>query len=218
VVFRTLAGLALPARCASCDAWGASPLCADCLRTVAWIGHEACARCGAPAPCRLCTHLTFAFDGAACAAPYDGPIAAVLKAFKLGGERRLARPIAAWLLDPARGLSRPDAIAWVPSTRRGVAERGFDPAGMLAGAFARLVDARAVPLLSKIRETADQAGLGRAERVANLKGAFRCRPAPRTMLIVDDILTTGATADACALAARQAGARRVDVLTVARSL
>ena len=193
-------------------------MCVDCVRSVAWIGHEACRRCGAPAPCRLCARIDFAFDGAACAAPYDGPVSSALKAFKLGGERRLARPIAAWLLEPAQRLPRPDAIAWVPSTRRVVAERGFDPPGALATAFAKLVGMRPVPLLAKVRETVDQAGLARAERTANLAGAFRCRPAPSSVVLVDDILTTGATADTCARALRIAGAQRVHVLTVARSL
>jgi len=217
-VFRTLTRLMLPDRCALCEAWGASPLCEGCLRSVAWIGSDACRRCGAPAPCRLCARLTFAFDGAACAAPYDGPIAAALKAFKLGGERRFAAPIAAWLLAPASRLPKPDAVAWVPSTRRSIAERGFDPAGAIAAGFARLVGMRAAPLMRKIRETVDQAGLGRAERTANLAGAFRCGSAPPSVMLVDDILTTGATADACAATLRGAGAQSVHVLTVARAL
>ncbi len=140
-------------------------------------------------------------------------------AYKLGGERRAARIMATWLIDPAARLCRPDVITWVPSTRRSERKRGFDPAAELAREFAAIVGMVPVPALRKVRETKDQSGLAAEARRANVAGAFS---APRTLrggvLLVDDILTSGATADACSAALLAAGASRVEVLTVARAV
>jgi predicted amidophosphoribosyltransferase len=135
------------------------------------------------------------------------------------------------MLEPARGLARTtreparalagdrgfDAVAFVPATRRSVHERGFNPAEELARPIANGMKAPLRRLLTKTRDTADQAGLGPAQRRANLAGAFEAKAAPRRVLLVDDIFTTGATADACAAALIAAGATTVDVVTFARA-
>jgi predicted amidophosphoribosyltransferase len=142
-----------------------------------------------------------------------------LVTYKLAGERRAAETFARWLTVPAAGQVKPDAICWVPSSRAALAMRGFDPAREIAEAFGRLVGMKARPLLRKIRETADQAGLGRAERAANLARAFDAPlRVPATVILVDDIMTTGATAGACARALAESGATLVQPLTVARAL
>jgi predicted amidophosphoribosyltransferase len=138
-------------------------------------------------------------------------------AFKLLGERRAAGAFVPWLLEAAKRLDRPDAIAWVPSTRRGHAERGFTPARELAREFGGAVRMKPRALLWKVRETADQHGLGRAERARNMESVFACREARGRILLIDDVMTTGATADACARALVEAGAAEVQVLTVCRA-
>lgn len=214
--------LAFPPRCASCSAPGRAPLCAACEHAVRWLCDPCCARCGSPAgfetdECRDCREPAPAFRRARAAAAYAGPARDALVAFKLLGERRAARRLAAWMLEAAGALEG-DAVAFVPATRASVAARGFNPAEELARRVARGLGLPVVPLLRKVRETADQAGLGRAARRGNLRGAFRARPAPPRVLLVDDVLTTGATADACARALRRAGARQIDVLTFARAV
>lgn len=221
MVFRALSDLVLPERCASCAAFGRCPLCDACTRRIDWI-DEACERCAAPKPrrraCGECATRHHVFTRAASAAIYHGPVRDAIVAFKLLGERRAAREFAQWLLKPARRLERPDAITWVPSTRAGESDRGFTPAKEIARAFARLTNMGGLALLEKVSETPDQAGLTGQERLANFAGAFRARRLPpETVLLVDDILTTGATADACASALKEAGAGRIDVLTVARA-
>jgi ComF family protein len=221
-MLRTLTNMLLPPRCVSCRAFGEAPFCAPCARTVEWI-DRACARCAAPKrgardPCSECAERTPGFDAAAAASRYEGPVRDAIVAFKVTGERRIGRVMAGWLLRPARRLSAPGAMTWVPSTKHTVSQRGFVPAEEVARAFARATGRRAVALLRKIRETSDQHGLSAAERFANLAGAFEaCRAIAGTVLLVDDVLTTGATAGACAHALRDAGAERVEVLAVARA-
>lgn len=188
-----------------------------------WIGTEACARCGkperAPVPrCGDCADRELAFDRARAAASYEGPAREALKAFKIGGERRSARAFARWMVPPALALGGSDVVTWVPSTRRSDAARGFTPAEELARPLARALGLPARRLLAKIRETKDQAALTRRERRENQRAAFAAgaRP-PARVLLVDDIMTTGATVDACAAALKAGGARRVLVVTFARA-
>jgi predicted amidophosphoribosyltransferase len=136
--------------------------------------------------------------------------------FKLGGERRAARPMAGII---ARTLAPIPAelMTFVPSTRASIAERGFNTAQELARALSVLIHVPCSGLLDKVRDTADQAGLGRDQRRRNLSGAFRARATAGKIVLVDDVMTTGATADACARALRAAGASEVVVVTFARA-
>ena len=119
----------------------------------------------------------------------------------------------------ARRVGRVDAdvMTFVPASRSSLAERGFNTACELTRALAPMMRVPAVNLLHKTRETSDQAALGRAERRRNLAGAFRARPVSGRVALVDDVMTTGATADGCARALRAAGARDVIVVTFARA-
>lgn len=122
----------------------------------------------------------------------------------------------AWI---AAGES-PEVVTWVPLSRRRRAERGFDQAEALARVVARRLGVPARPLLERRGgEALTQARRDRAGRLAAMQGRFVGRGVVAgSVLVVDDVLTTGATASACARALLRAGADRVDVLTVARSL
>lgn len=218
----TLQDILLPPCCAACDAYGQAPLCDDCEDIVRWIGDDSCLRCGLPslAPvgvCGRCAGIPFGFARAAASALYSGPIRDVVVAYKGRGERRRARTLARWMIPAAARLGRPGVITWVPSTKRAKRARGFDHAEELARAFGAEVGLAPVALLEKLRETQDQAALDRRRRAANLDRAFAARSSPELVLLIDDVLTTGATASACADALREAGARRVEVLTLART-
>jgi predicted amidophosphoribosyltransferase len=122
------------------------------------------------------------------------------------------------MVPPALSLGGADILTWVPSTRRSEAERGFNPAEELARRLARALELRALPLLRKTRETADQAGLSGAGRRENLRGAFAATGrVPERVLLVDDVMTTGTTVDECAAALKASGAKRVNVVTFARA-
>lgn len=216
-----VAAIALPARCASCARWGTAPLCEPCLETVRWIADPICDRCGIPtgAPvdaCAACASRRPGFRRVRAAALYAGAARDTLISFKLTGERRAARAIGSWMAEAA-GAVDGDCVTFVPATRRSLRERGFNPAAALARAVARATGLPLASLLRKTRETPDQAGLGAQERRRNLAGAFAARWSPRRVLLVDDIVTTGATAEACAAALRAAGAGQIDVLAFARA-
>jgi len=108
-------------------------------------------------------------------------------------------------------------VTWVPGQRQDVLDRGFDHAAVLArGVAARLgLPRRSLLVRTGFRE--DQAALGRSERFSNLEGAFRARPVSGAVVLVDDLVTTGATAGACARALLGAGATSVEVLAACRA-
>ena len=210
---RDLAAFALPQRCPGC---GAHPgagglLCDACHASVPRLASALCVRCLAAGrePAGCAAHPGFAAHAAWL---YDPCAAAVVHAIKyqerpglaaaLGGEMARALP---------RGY-RPDLVLEVPLHSARLRERGYNQAALLAH---RVADALSAPhltgVLTRVRATRAQARLGPDERRRNLAGAFRvARPAAlsgRSVLIVDDVITTGATLEACLTPLRAAGAR-----------
>jgi len=148
---------------------------------------------------------------------YDGPIAAAIRGMKFSGWHALARHLAGAMTEVLDLTA--DAVTWVPLSSRRRARRGFDQAELLARAVAARSGLPVVRLLRRVRETRAQARLAGADRRRALSGAFAsAHAAPRRILLVDDVLTTGSTAAACADVLRASGARRVVLLTAARSL
>ncbi len=145
----------------------------------------------------------------------------LVHAFKFGGWDILAAPAGRRLAQTARrdGLAgEVDAIVPVVSTRGRNRERGFDPAVLLARETAFRLSLPVRPLLRRVRDTAPQSGLPKDRREENIAGVFASRPAAGLkLLLLDDVMTTGATAAAAARALRQAGAKSVRLLVLART-
>lgn len=143
---------------------------------------------------------------------------------KFSGWRRVAEPLgeamaSAWRVDPVAGGAEAEVVTWVPLSRRRLAERGFDQARLLARSAGRRLELPVTRLLVRTSDVGPQARRGREERLAAMLGRFRAvGTPPERVLLVDDVLTTGATAAACAEALLAAGAGRVDLLTAARAL
>lgn len=210
--------LLFPPRCFGCAAAGTA-LCAGCRGSVAVVTPPVCARCGRPWEERLvaCTDCP-PEEIAAARAPflYQGPMATAIRSLKFSGWKVLARHLAGamaevWDLDA-------DVVTWVPLSRRRRSRRGFDQAELLARPVGRRLGLPVRGLLVRSRDTPPQARRGGEERRRALRDAFRAVGRPsRTVLLVDDVLTTGATAAACARALGRRGSERVFLLTAARA-
>lgn len=233
-----LLDLLYPPRCLHCGKslflHHAAFLCGECESEIRWIGANACRFCGEPlgehsAPvmgCRRCRPGALAFTRAVAAAVYrEGPAADLVKALKFAGLRRLAAPLAAGLAPVVRKKllcsEKIDFVTAVPIHPLREERRGYNQAELLGRELARLLG---LPfrggLALRTRNTPEQARLPLAERRKNLEGAFA--PAAGVSLdgaralLVDDVMTTGATAGGCARALRDAGAARVFVAVFAR--
>ncbi len=170
--------------------------------------------------CELCRRGLRGFDAAYSFGGYEGVLRELIHLFKYARIRPLAGPLGEIL---ARAIPRDqtfDAIVPVPLHWRRRWQRGFNQSALLAGAIARRYGIPVRTALRRTRATPTQAGLTNARRRSNVAGAFRvgrkAQVAGCRILLVDDVMTTGATASACAAALKRAGAHYVALLTLAR--
>jgi len=231
---RGLLDLALPPLCPSCreplgDGIG---LCASCWAKLSFIEPPYCARLGIPflydaGPGLLSLEAIAdppAYDRARAAVRYDDVARELVHRFKYGDRLDLAPLMGRWMARAGRELlADADALIPVPLHWRRLWARRFNQSAALAGAISKT---SGVPVLhsalKRVRATAQQVGLSKAERATNVQGAFRvpaedkAQVAGRRLILIDDVLTSGATVDTCARALLRAGAAHVDVLTFAR--
>ncbi|MBS3957679.1 MAG: ComF family protein [Clostridiales bacterium] len=215
--------LLCPTRCAGCDMPG-QVLCGSCHAALPQIERaSACVRCGAPfghLVCTECWHRELAFSASVCFGSLEHPLARCMTLYKDAGERRLGRVLGeALAADLSVWSGWPDAVVPVPASPHALRTRGFDHTYMLAERVARELDTVAIRALS-VRPARDQRRLGRVERAQNVAGAFTVMPGvhvPAKVLLVDDVMTTGATLDTAAGALLAAGADEVRVGAVARA-
>jgi len=215
-----LLDLILPVRCVVCGA-GSEQLCATCRDALPRLAEPRCDRCGAPtawpvARCRECAGRRLAFASARAAVAYDEAVRRLVRAWKERGLRTLAAEAAALV---AESLPPPNvaALAFVPADRARGLERGHQPAERLARELGERWSLPVPALLGRTRLASRQRGLSLADRRRNVAGAFApAGEAPARVALVDDVYTSGSTANAAATALRKAGARRVDVITFAR--
>jgi ComF family protein len=235
---RVLRDLVFPACCEVCDGpvplGGPSCICDLCREAMAPPTPPLCEACGVPLAgpeaadlCRPCSTRRPAFAAARAAALYragpagPAPLATAVQRLKYARRRGIARALGD-LLAERYPFAADAVLVPVPLHPSRLRARGFNQAVLLARVLARSRGlALHVDALVRTRATAGQPGLAAGARRENLSGAFRVRtPASlrdRTVVLVDDVLTTGATADACARALAAAGAARVDVYVVGRA-
>ncbi len=228
---RSLLDVLFPPRCLACPAPTAAAhgLCPACWRDTHFIVGTTCRRCGVPLMgeaglediCESCTRHPPAWDRGAAALVYAGAGRRMVLQLKHGDRLDLAGPLAQWMATAGGGLlAETDVVAPVPLHWRRLVRRRYNQSAELARRIARAGGKPMVPdLLVRRRATAPQDG-NRAARTANQAAAFalgrRQAVSGRRVLLVDDVLTTGATLSACAETLRQAGAVGVDVLVLAR--
>ncbi len=206
-------------------------LCGACWREVDFIRAPLCDVLGIPLPFSTGERMVSAaavaqppaWDRARAVAHYSGAMRTLVHQLKYADRHDARTLLGRWLADAGRDLMPGiDVIVPVPLSRLRLLLRHFNQAAVLAGELARQTGVAMDPLLlARIRRTRSQVGMTREQRRRNVAGAFRvpdrrrARLSGRNVLLIDDVLTTGATADACARALKRAGAARVDVLTLA---
>jgi ComF family protein len=207
------------------------PVCHECLISPAPLESEFfCTSCHTPfangypldahGVCAACRSGLRAFDRAASFGFYEGSLRSLIHLYKYRGMKPLARQLAAFLEKAIPVDQSFDAVVAVPLHWRKHWQRGFNQADLLARQIAKY---RRVPLIGALkrkRSTAVQATLAVAGRRRNVEGAFAIRDkaavAGKKILLVDDVMTTGATANACASVLKRAGAQSVSLVTLAR--
>jgi ComF family protein len=221
---QALLRIVLPPRCLVCAEAGVDglDLCEACRAGLPW-NRDGCRRCATPLPpgrdCPRCLRQPPPWQRAQAAFRYGFPLDRLLPRFKFQGDLAAGALLATlmqWTLDPAQ---RPQALVPVPLHRSRLRERGYDQALELARALSR---ESGLPLLAdrlqRVRRTGAQTELGASARRRNVLGAFALKPGaalPSHLALVDDVLTTGATAGECTQVLLAAGVERVDVWAVA---
>ncbi len=231
---KRLLDLGLPPLCPTCREAVADPgaLCAQCWSKLSFISRPYCERLGIPfaydpGPGVLSMEAIAdppSYNRARAAVRYDETARTMVQAFKYGDRLDLAPAMARWMATAGRELlTEADALVPVPLHWRRLWSRRFNQAATLAQAISRI---SAVPmrhdLVKRVRATRQQVGLTQTQRASNVQGAFRVPREARgdvrgkRLLLVDDVLTSGATLDTCARILLRAGAANVDVLVFAR--
>jgi predicted amidophosphoribosyltransferase len=215
-----LLDLLLPPRCVVCRRNG-TQLCESCVCALQRLSGPGCERCGAPTAwpvrrCRECADRRLAFGQARAAVVYDDAARALVRAWKDRGLRRLVSAAAQVVVET---LARPDApLTYVAADRERRRERGHDPPQALALELGTHWGLEVLPLLTRDGRSRPQRAQPLAVRRANVRGAFSSARSPPAVVLVDDVYTSGSTANAAASALRRAGARRVEVITLARAV
>ena len=222
-----------PPRCLSCGEVVAEDggLCGPCWRETQFCAGLVCDQCGAPLPGEDEGHAEFCDDCRASAPPwargraalvYGGTARRLVLALKHGDRLDLARPLAQWMARVATPILDPEMIATpVPLHRTRLLTRRFNQSALLSAALARITGIEHCPdLLHRPTRTRPHEGMTRAERFENMEGAIAplrpARIAGRKVLLVDDVMTSGATLAAASAALIGAGAASVSVLVLAR--
>jgi ComF family protein len=232
-VLRPVLDFALPPRCPGCGAIVEAPhrFCLACWSQLDFLGEPCCACCALPfgygedgdALCGACLAAPPAFDRLRAAVAYGEIPRKVALKLKYGGRPGIAETIARLVGRHVDGAHQDALVAPVPLHRWRIWRRGYNQAALIAIALARRAGLETrIDLIERVKATPPLRGMGLKARREAVRGAFRVasrhEPAvkDRNILLIDDVYTSGATADACARVLKRAGAARVELLCWAR--
>lgn len=212
--------------CVSCgvELFGEEYFCPDCIKKLPFIGANKCNHCGRSALlneeyCDTCKNFFTSVDIARSVFDYRGKIAYLIQKFKFNGEKHLATVFAKYMLPVMlKNFPRTDFITFVPMTEKARKKRRYNQTELLANELSMLSNVPCYQAVTKKKETQRQVKLGKAERLKNLQGAFSVIDkkliSGKKILLIDDVLTTGATAQAIACLLKDKGAEQVYLLTI----
>lgn len=229
---RSLAALTLnllyPSICPLCkkhsDSSEHSPICKNCWDGIKQYSGPACSICATPLVskyatiCESCINNSPKFSRVLNYGLYSGALAEAIHRMKFYGIRRLAKPLTRLLLDLQ--IPKHDGVLPVPLSKKGLISRGFNQSLLISKMLSKELGILLFTnTLLKIKDTLPQIGLNAKQRMKNIKGAFAVSSNIKglKLLLVDDVMTTGATARECSKALINAGAKEVIVITLARS-
>jgi ComF family protein len=235
-LFQEVVGLLFPARCQVCGELGDDLICKTCREGFEFIARPFCVYCGVPlepggerpSQCGQCRQGR-EFTGARAVGLHVGSLREAILRYKFDGRRRLAGPLAELLAEVYEAeregglpLSVARALVPVPLYPARRAWRGFDQAELLCRHLSEMTGLDSWPdVLARVRDTRPQVELSGRERRENVQGAFEARKTYRledkSLILVDDVFTTGATLSECARVLRKAGAAALYALTVSRT-
>jgi ComF family protein len=229
--------LIFPRSCHHCDCalqGESNPcFCRNCWSSIAFLEDPRCPSCGKPfvskaallySPehrCGDCRDRPPRFDRSVAVGSYEGVLAKAIQLFKYQGKTNLADPLGTLLISGLEKLSRADCLIPVPLHPKRLREREYNQALLLCDSIGDRTGLEVIPdALERVLETPPQTGLPLKDRRRNVRGAFVVKRAQsvndRLVLLIDDVLTTGATVNECARTLKRAGAKAVYVLTLAR--
>ncbi|MCL5773123.1 MAG: ComF family protein [Firmicutes bacterium] len=218
-----------PPLCVFCGCFDEKSLCKNCRKKIEFIGNSCCKLCGYPlnklndsAVCD-CKVERFSFEKAVSAAVYEGSLKDAIHRFKYYRKKVLAHAFSRLMEECYRNFIKDpvDFIVPVPLFKKKESERGYNQSELLAKNLGKFLGIPVRNFILRIKDTASQTKLGRTERRENVKSAFQYQGPPgmeAKVLIVDDIMTTGATVNECARILKEAGNFKVYVLTLARGV
>lgn len=216
-IFNFVLNALYPKKCPLCDGFipDGDPLCGPCSRSAVILEADA----------HLAHFKKLWFSNCRSRFAYDGPIRDAIHKFKYSERLDLTRFFSGELANEAEEMGQFDLVIPVPLHRRRLAKRGFNQSALIARGIGRCISVPAdLDSLERARHIEPQVGLERESRIENVKGAFAIsdkgaqKIADRHILLIDDVLTTGATVNECAKVLVRSGAKSVKVLTIARTL
>jgi ComF family protein len=227
-LFRSVLDFALPPRCGGCGAIvdDVDSFCTDCWRKLEFL-QGGCARCGLPLKgtdaetCAACLARPPRLDRIRAAVGYGDISRSIALRLKYGRKTALARTMSRYMRPLIGDLPADALLVPVPLHRRRLWSRGFNQSAIVARELSRRTGVPvAVDALKRVRPTPPLKGMGMRQRRRTVAGVFRANAARmikgRTIILIDDVLTTGSTANACARVLKRAGAARVDLISWAR--
>jgi ComF family protein len=226
---RSALDFALPPRCAGCGVIVADvhSFCPECWKQVEFLGETGCTTCGLPleatesTTCGVCLAAPPRIARTRAAVAYDDLSRSLAIRLKYGRKVAIARTMARYMAPLIEGSEGEPILIPVPLHRIRLWQRGFNQSALVAREIGRRLKLRSEPFaLRRLRRTPPLKGMSSVQRRKTVAGAFRvsdkAKVAGKTVILIDDVLTTGSTAEACARTLKRAGAVRVELITWAR--